>query len=351
MISFAIRMMMPHRSWLTLCLSLFAVTACAGCGGGPFGQSLAGRGQQHRFTHDAFGRTIQVAFYTDNSARAEEAIVAAKERLAELAAKLDATVPEGELARFCAGAGGPWNKVSDDLFLVMQQSLLLATRTRGAFDPTSPPLATLWRASFDAGQLPARDAFADARALAGWRKMQADAIERHARLLLPGMRVDFGDLAVAYAADRTLEELERHGVSAALVDAGTIKAASNAPPGSSGWPVTLPGVPKPRMVNLRHNAVALAGDGDHSKIIQGRIFTSRVDPRTGLGVALSGRLARYASPQDGSGGGSAAVTVIGQKAFPASQVAAAVVTLGPTAAGSYLATVTRLAVDFRPAAP
>jgi thiamine biosynthesis lipoprotein len=342
---------MPLRL-IIVCLSILLVAAGAGCGGnGTVALNPIVSKGRHEFTHDSFGRTIHVTFYTDSPPRAEESIATAKERLAELALKLDPSAPEGELARFCAGAGGPADKVSDDLFLLMQQSLMVATRTKGAFDPTAPPIAALWRTSFTADKLPAAEAFAEARALAGWRKLQADAIERRARLLLPGMQVYFGDAAIAYAADRTLDELARHGVTAAFVDAGTVKVASNAPPGTKGWPVTLPGVPKPRTIYLRNNAVALAGDGDRAKVINGRSFTDRVDPRTGLGVGLSGRLARYASAHGSNGGGSAAVTVTAVKAFPASLIAAAAVVLGPEAAGPFLRTVSPLSVEFRPAAP
>src|SRR4051812_49134042 len=69
-------------SWLlSICLTIFLVTAGAGCqgNGGLLLSPLAAK-ERHEFTHDSFGRTIHVTFYTDNPARAEEAIATAKER-------------------------------------------------------------------------------------------------------------------------------------------------------------------------------------------------------------------------------------------------------------------------------
>src|SRR5204863_9838801 len=132
-------------------------------------------------------------------------------------AKLDGGRSDGELSRLCADAGGPWEKVSEELLLLLQQTRRLSELHGRAADVTVGPEAELWRKAFDAGALPPEEALDDARAAVGWQKVEVDAIERRVRLLLPGMRVDLEQRAVAYAADRAVEELTRHGITAALV--------------------------------------------------------------------------------------------------------------------------------------
>lgn len=332
---------------------VIAQVGCTGSGGGKraavaMGPQLSTLPKTNRYDYEqtALGRTFRIVLYTDSPARADEAANAVGARLEDLSAKLDAARTDSELSQLCASAGGPWTKVSDELLLLLQQTRRLSELHGGAADVTVGPEAELWRQAFDAGTLPPEEALADARASVGWQKVQIDPIERRVRLLLPGVRVELDQRAVAYAADRATEELTRHGVTSALVDTGDVTAASGPPPGRKGWPLALPPAgPKAQAhtIELLDSAVTRLGDGARAKFITGRRYSDRVDPRTGLGTMPPPNRPAAAFP--------VATTVTAGKAFPAAQGAALAVTLPPERLAILLTTTTGVAVQMRPPMP
>ncbi len=302
-----------------LLLSLLAAVAVAGCASaGPKGAATGPRAAARgTYEHEAFGRTVRLTVHAASRRAADEAAAAAIARLAALDAALNGARGAGAIGALHAGAGGPWQKVDDDLFFLLQQSRRLSAESGGAFDATAGPVAALWRERFAAGGVPSAEEWLDARAPVGWRMAQFDAIDRRGRLVMPGMRLDFGDLAVAYAADEMLKELARRGVAQALVDAGSVRVAADAPPRRPGWAVKVPPPAprgKPRPLLLRRSAVATWGDGQQVRPIDDRPYSDRVDPRTGLGAV---------DP--------VAITVVGPTAFNAARVAALLGGLGPAA--------------------
>jgi thiamine biosynthesis lipoprotein len=315
---------------------------------GETGPRLSSLPKTNRYDYEqtALGRAFHITLYADSSSRADEAANAVGAKLEELSSKLDAARPDSELARLCAQAGGPWTKVSDELLLLLQQTRRLSELHDGAADVTVGPEADLWRRAFEAGTIPSEDPLDDARAAIGWQKVQIDPIERRVRLLLPTMRVDLDQRAVAYAADRALEELARHGVTGALIDAGDVTAASGAPPGRKGWPVRLPPAgPKgqAQAVELRDQAVVRLGDGARARVIAGRLYSDRVDARTGLGIMQPPNLAGGSFP--------VATTVTAGKAFPAAQGAALAMTLPPHQLAVLISTTTGVTIQMRPPLP
>jgi thiamine biosynthesis lipoprotein len=75
--------------------------------------------------------------------------------------------------------------------------------------------------------------------------------------------------------------LAEHGIEAALVDAGGDLAVGHAPPGQTGWLVSLPGGDSLRLADV---AIATSGDANRYVEIGGVRYAHVVDPFTGLGV-------------------------------------------------------------------
>jgi len=144
------------------------------------------------------------------------------------------------------------------------------------------------------------------------------------------MRLDLGGIGMGYAVDRVIEVLGRHGIVSAMVDASGDIAVSAAPPGSTGWKITVAPlragvasdtrtVPDEHLL-LSHAAVTTSGDAFQAVEIDGRRYSHIVDPRTGLGVA-----------------GPAAVTVVAQDCTTADALATAASVLGPEQASAVIA--------------
>lgn len=107
--------------------------------------------------------------------------------------------------------------------------------SNGQFDPTVQPLWALYATSHSAGSAPTDSRIEATLARVGWARVRYDS---GAIRLRPGMALTLNGVAQGYAADRVAALLQRAGVERALIDTGEIRAM-DAPPGRTGWPVTI----------------------------------------------------------------------------------------------------------------
>ena len=159
---------------------------------------------------------------------------------------------------------------------------------------------------------------AEARAAVGYRHLQLDHATHTARLLVPGMRLDLGGIAMGYAVDEAIAVLRARGIDRALVDASGDIGVGDSPPGKMGWtigvvPLSADGTPS-REILLANAAVATSGDAFQHVEIDGKRYSHIVDPRTGLG--LTDRIG---------------VAVIARDCLTADSLGTAVSVLGPKA--------------------
>ena len=232
--------------------------------------------------------TIRAAAEPEVAAKAAAAAFA---RIAALEQVLSDYRKDSELSRLTATAGrGEAVAVSEDLWRVLSAAQAMAERSGGLFDVTVGPCTALWREAKRRRRLPAPEALAAAREATGWRHLVLDPDKKCARLERSGMRLDAGGVAKGYAQDEALAVLARHGVRAALVDAGGGVAVSAAPPGRAAWHVQLQatGDVAPDIAAVTDACVSTSGDLHQAVEIDGRRFSHIVDPRTGLGMETSG---------------------------------------------------------------
>ena len=113
-----------------------------------------------------------------------------------------------------------------------------------------------------------------------------------------------------------MEELERRGITAALIDASGDVLVSAAPPGRAGWRIAVApaGTVTEDHVVLAHAAVTTSGDAHQAVEIGGRRLGHVIDPRSGGAVP-----------------GPAAVAVIAPDCTTADALATAALVLGPEA--------------------
>lgn len=246
--------------------------------------------RQYHYTQIHMGVQVRIVLYAPDAETAARACEAAFHRIAELEDIMSDYRPTSELMRLCAQAGGPPVRVSDDLFLVLQQAQALAQRTGGAFDVTVGPYVRLWRRARKTGQFPSAEELQRARARVGWRKMRLNPDTKTVQLLVPGMQLDLGGIAKGYALDCALATLKQQGITRALLEAGGDIVVGEAPPGEPGWRIEIANaVPEKRFVTLVNAAISSSGDVEQYIEFNGKRYSHIVDPRTGLG--LTNRLA------------------------------------------------------------
>lgn len=229
------------------------------------------------------GVRTTITVYAPSREVAEPAVEAAFARIAEIDSRLSDYRRESELSELGRRAGGSEPMpVSEDLYHVLQAACDFARETDGAFDPTVGPFSALWRQARREGRRPADDVLAAARDRVGWREIEFHPDRRAIRLRRPGMALDLGGIAKGYACDEALAELRRHGLRAAMVEAGGDLAAGDPPPARDGWSVRVEGHYWPFLV--ANGGLSTSGDTEQFVDINGIRYSHVLDPRTGLGV-------------------------------------------------------------------
>lgn len=277
--------------------------------------------QRFEFRERHMGTEVRVVLHASTADHAARAAGAAFRRIAQLDSLLSDYRDDSELAWLTARAGGTPTPVSADLLAVLQRAVALSAETGGAFDVTVGPLVRLWREARRTGRLPDTAAIRAAAARVGWRHVLIDSVARTARLALPGMQLDLGEIAKGYAADQALQALRALGVEHAMVAIGGEIVVGRAPPGEPGWRIAVePADSAHREIVLVDAAVSSSRDTEQFLEIGGVRYSHVVNPRTGLG--LTDR---------------AAATVVASDGITADALATAVTVLAATQREAFIA--------------
>lgn len=222
---------MPSNKRLPL---VFLLLTCAA--------GLARASDPGSFVHKkkyAMGTVFDIVAYDASPARASAAIDQAFQEIVRLDDLMSNYKTDSELSRLNRSAGFHPQKVSPDLYGVIEESLKYSQLSDGKFDITVGPLVDLWKAAIGGNRPPAAEQEARARACVGHRKVRLippDRVEFQSSCL----RIDLGSIGKGYAVDRAAEVLRAAGIARALIDAGgsTIYALGS-PPSSSAWLVHM----------------------------------------------------------------------------------------------------------------
>jgi thiamine biosynthesis lipoprotein len=239
------------------------------------------------------GTTFRIIIDTDDRATAETAVQAAWARIATLDAIMSDYKPDSELMRVCRAndvAPAQPQRVSPELFDILQQAQSVSAASNGAFDVTVGPVVRLWRVARRTQVFPEAQELSEALGKVGYQKLTLDAKNHTVTLAVPGMRLDLGGIAKGYAADAALRVLRTHGFPRALVAASGDITTGAPPRHRDGWTVDIaplePGQP-PRRLRLANAAVSTSGDLFQFVEMNGVRYSHILDPRTGIG--LTGR--------------------------------------------------------------
>lgn len=240
--------------------------------------------ERFEFTQVHMGVATRLVVVADSREKAEHAACAAFARIEFLEELFSDYRPTSEISRLSASAGGDFMPIHQETALLLQKAERVREQSLGLFDVTAGPLVALWRRSRDSGVLPTFEEVSAARAQVDGRLVQlrTNGGEYEARLVKPGMRIDFGGIAKGYACDEAMRLLIANGVTSGLIEMGGDIAVRGAPPGATGWNIYVPSLRKELV--LSDCAISTSGDTEQFVEIGGRRYGHIVDLRTGLGT-------------------------------------------------------------------
>ena len=235
-------------------------------------------------TFRALGMTISVLTVDPRALAPAESQLRAE--LDELDRACSRFRPGSELSR-AEQAGGTPVHISQLLTDLLAAAIGVAELTGGAVDPTVGNAVASLGYDMDFAAMaktgPATGHFP--MPAPGWRCIDLDAGRRLLRVP-PGVRVDLGSTAKAFAADRAAERISARLGTGALVNLGGDIAVAGSPP-PEGWRVglALDSALAPEgtglVVAIRSGGLASSGTGVRAWRRGDRVVHHIVDPRTG----------------------------------------------------------------------
>lgn len=176
--------------------------------------------------------------------------------------------------------------VSRSTAAVLQESLLWAEASKGAFDPCLGRAVALW----DVGNRQAPPAAAQVRKLAGrdlYKALEVGSWRGESVVVFrdPDIALDLGGIAKGYGVDLAAEALRSYGILNALVNVGGDLYALGHSEDGDAWKIGIrdPDDPDGIIDTIEAADCAVATSGDYLQYFQhgGRRYHHMLDPQTG----------------------------------------------------------------------
>ena len=212
---------------------------------------------------------------------AQEGLDKVQEDILFLESLLDVT---GEASEVYAlnHRSAPTLTLSPELTARLEQALLLAQQTGGAFDPTVYPLVQAWGFTTGIHQVPEPHTLEELLPLVDHT---APTLAGSTLTLPAGVELDFGGIAKGWAGDRAAQLLRGQGVTSAILRLGGNIQTVGAKPDGSPWRV---GIQDPAtgntlaVVSVVDRAVVTSGSYQRYFTADGQLYHHIIDPDTGL---------------------------------------------------------------------
>jgi thiamine biosynthesis lipoprotein len=263
-------------------LALFLVLVCLS---GWQGFNFYDRNSNYSETRFLFDTEVYVEAHGWGAPKAAQEALGV---MAELDGKLDRFSTDSEISAINQQAGVRPVEVSDITFQVIAQSLEIAQKTGGAFDPAIGALTKVWGFGFSEETpqtIPSAGSVQNALKLVDYKKVLLDRNQRTVFLAEKGMSLDLGAIAKGYAVSKATEIVKERGISSALVSAGGNIFAIGKKPGNVPWHV---GIRDPLnkekvvgYVELENQAIDTSGDYERFFVAGGKKYSHILDPKTG----------------------------------------------------------------------
>jgi len=179
---------------------------------------------------------IQITAYGPN---AEDAIIAAFDRISDIQNKMTAVGHGSEITKINDAAGISFQKMSPDTFFVLKRGLYYSEKFKGRFDITIGPLVKLWGIGTEDARVPSAKEIENALEKVNYKALKLNEQENSAMLENEGMSIDLGAIAKGYAADEVIRILKERGIKSAVADLGGNIFVLGHKPDGSPWRVGI----------------------------------------------------------------------------------------------------------------
>lgn len=176
-------------------------------------------------------------------------------------------------------------QVPDEIYSLIESTVVMAEETEGLFNPAIGPLTALWGIGTEDARIPSDDEIAAVLPLLDWRSIILDDEERSVFLKEKGMSLDLGAVGKGWAADMVQGYLESFSIEHAIVNLGGNILLVGGKEDGSGWNVGIKDPENTSSVFMRLSIEdgTVITSGGYQRYIEkdGVIYHHILDSRTG----------------------------------------------------------------------
>jgi thiamine biosynthesis lipoprotein len=229
------------------------------------------------------GTRITVELWSEDRAKADEAIEAVLAEMRHIDDSMSTYKPDSEVSQVNAHAADGPMKISEELFDLLVTAKEYSRITDGAFDITYASVGYLY--DFRKHVRPTEAAIGKALPAVNYEHVILDEKNRTVRFSRKGVRIDLGGIAKGHAVDGGIAVLQARGITRAYVSAGGDSRIIGDRFGKP-WMV---GIRDPRappgtvITRIPLSDAAMSTSGDYERFFEedGVRFHHIIDPHTG----------------------------------------------------------------------
>lgn len=229
----------------------------------------------------AMGTLVTVTLYESDAGKADDIFSYIYELDSEISRYTDGSY----IDMINDSAGISPVPVPDEIYSLIESTVVMAEETEGLFNPAIGPLTALWGIGTEDARIPSDDEIAAVLPLLDWRSIILDDEERSVFLKEKGMSLDLGAVGKGWAADMVQGYLESFSIEHAIVNLGGNILLVGGKEDGSGWNVGIKDPENTSSVFMRLSIEdgTVITSGGYQRYIEkdGVIYHHILDSRTG----------------------------------------------------------------------
>jgi len=232
----------------------------------------------YRFGHEAMATHFEIVIAGDDPGYAGQAADAAFADIDQIESELSRYRPDSDISQLKSLRAGGSMPVSLATFDCLSLAKVVASETRGAFDPAVAPLYEFWKKrGFISGGDDPEHAVAQGNSGSHLFELDEETLTIACKTDY-GLHIDLGGIGKGYALDQASDVLREWGLPAALLNAGdSTVLALEPPPDTRAWTVNALGN-NSGAIELTNQALSASGFSVKGSHI--------IDPRSGRPVPI-----------------------------------------------------------------
>lgn len=243
--------------------------------------SATAQAKWYRQAFNTLGTQAYIEFYTEQS-NADSLITEVQAEFERINQLMSPYISSSELSILNRKAATAAVKVSDELYLLLQQARSVSELSNGAFDITFASVGFYY--DYRAGKRPDNALLRNQRQFVNYQSVEL-LTGNKVRFSQHGVKIDLGGIAKGYAVEQAMKILTSAGITQAQLTAG----GDSRLVGSKGGKPWLVGIKHPRQddkyaarLPLQDTAISTSGDYERYFIEEGVRYHHILDPKTGL---------------------------------------------------------------------